>query len=71
MNAQQIQAEREAFEQQRLDLIEQRRQEILRKGKTLGYRVKETKENGQIRMVLVTDCLRLDYVPYTISRPSS
>ena len=48
-----IQAEREAFEQQRQDLIEERRQEILQKAKTLGYRVKETKENGQIRMVLV------------------
>jgi len=48
-----IQAEREAFEQQRQDLIQERRQEILQKAKTLGYRVKETKENGQIRMVLV------------------
>jgi phenylalanyl-tRNA synthetase alpha subunit len=48
-----IQAEREAFEQQRQDLIEERRQEILQKAKTLGYRVKETSENGQIRMVLV------------------
>ena len=48
-----IQAEREAFEQQRQDLIEERRQEVLQKAKTLGYRVKETKENGQIRMVLV------------------
>jgi phenylalanyl-tRNA synthetase alpha subunit len=48
-----IQAEREAFEKQRQDLIEERRQEILQKAKTLGYRVKETKENGQIRMVLV------------------
>jgi phenylalanyl-tRNA synthetase alpha subunit len=48
-----IQAEREAFEQQRQDLIEERRQEILQKAKTLGYRVKETKENGQIRLVLV------------------
>jgi len=48
-----IQAEREAFEAQRQGLIEQRRQEILEKAKTLGYRVKETKQNGQIRMVLV------------------
>ena len=48
-----VQAEREAFEQQRHDLIEERRQEILQKAKTLGYRVKETKENGQIRMALV------------------
>ena len=48
-----VRAEREAFESQRLMLIEQRRQEILEKAKTLGYRVKETKENGQLRMVLV------------------
>ena len=48
-----IKAQHEAFEQQRLNLIEERRQEILQKAKTLGYRVKETKENGQIRMVLV------------------
>ena len=48
-----IKAQREAFEQQRQTLIEERRQEILQKAKTLGYRVKETKENGQIRMVLV------------------
>ena len=48
-----IKAQREAFEQQRQNLIEGRRQEILQKAKTLGYRVKETKENGQIRMVLV------------------
>jgi len=48
-----IKAQREAFEQQRQNLIEERRQEILDKAKTLGYRVKETNENGQIRMVLV------------------
>jgi hypothetical protein len=48
-----VRAEREAFEAQRQGLIEQRRQEILEKAKTLGYRVKETKQNGQIRMVLV------------------
>ena len=48
-----VRTEREAFEAQRQGLIEQRRQEILEKAKTLGYRVKETKENGQIRMVLV------------------
>ena len=48
-----IQAKREAFEQQRQDLIQERRQEILQKAKTLGYKVKETSENGQIRMVLV------------------
>ena len=46
-------AEREAFESQRQQLIEQRRQEVLEKAKTLGYRVKQTEENGQIRMVLV------------------
>ena len=48
-----VRAEREAFEAQRQGLIEQRRQEILEKAETLGYRVKETKQNGQIRMVLV------------------
>ena len=48
-----VRAEREAFESQRLKLIEQRRQEVLEKAKALGYRVKETKENGQLRMVLV------------------
>ena len=31
----------------------QRKQEILEKAKTLGYRVKQTEQNGQIRMVLV------------------
>lgn len=48
-----IKAQREAFENQRLELIEQRKQEILEKAKTLGYRVKQTEQNGQIRMVLV------------------
>ena len=48
-----IQAQREAFENQRLELIEQRKHEILEKAKTLGYRVKQTEQNGQIRMVLV------------------
>jgi hypothetical protein len=48
-----VRAEREAFETQRQGLIEQRRQEILEKAKTLGYRVKQTQQNGQIRMVLV------------------
>ena len=48
-----IQAQREAFENQRLEFIEQRKQEILEKAKTLGYRVKQTEQNGQIRMVLV------------------
>ena len=48
-----IQAQREAFENQRQELIEQRKQEILEKAKTLGYRVKQTEQNGQIRMVLV------------------
>jgi replicative DNA helicase len=48
-----IQAQREAFENQRLELIEQRKQEILEKAKALGYRVKQTEQNGQIRMVLV------------------
>ena len=48
-----IQTQREAFENQRLELIEQRKQEILKKAKTLGYRVKQTEQNGQIRMVLV------------------
>ena len=48
-----IQAQREAFENQRWELIEQRKQEILEKAKALGYRVKQTEQNGQIRMVLV------------------
>ena len=48
-----IQAQREAFENQRLELIEQRKQEILEKAKTLGYKVKQTEQNGQLRMVLV------------------
>ena len=38
---------------QRLELIEQRKQEILEKAKTLGYKVKQTEQNGQLRMVLV------------------
>ena len=48
-----IRQEREAFENQRKELIEQRKQEILEKAKALGYRVKQTEQNGQIRMVLV------------------
>ena len=48
-----VRTEREAFESQRQKLIEERRQEILEKAKTLGYRVKQTEQNGQIRMVLV------------------
>jgi len=48
-----VRAEREAFESQRRQLIEERRQEILEKANSLGYRVKQTEENGQIRMVLV------------------
>ena len=48
-----IQTQREAFENQRLELIQQRKQEILKKAKALGYRVKQTEQNGQIRMVLV------------------
>ena len=48
-----VRAEREAFESQRQQLIEERRQEILEKAEALGYRVKQTEESGQIRMVLV------------------
>lgn len=48
-----IQAQREEFENQRLELIEQRKQEILEKAKNLGYKVKQSEQNGQIRMVLV------------------
>ena len=48
-----IRLEREAFENQRLELIEQRKQEILEKAKKLGYKVKQTEQNGQTRMVLV------------------
>ena len=48
-----IQAQREAFENQRLELIEKRKQEILEKAKALGYKVKQTEQNGQLRMVLV------------------
>ena len=48
-----IRQERKAFENQRKELIEQRKQEILEKAKALGYRVKQTEQNGQIRMVLV------------------
>ena len=48
-----IREERQAFEQQRQELIEQRRQEIHEKAKAMGYKVKETKESGQLRLVLV------------------
>jgi type II secretory pathway component PulC len=48
-----IREERQAFEQQRQELIEQRRQEIHEKAKALGYKVKETRESGQVRLVLV------------------
>ena len=39
--------------EQRQELIEQRRQEIHEKAKAMGYKVKETKESGQVRLVLV------------------
>jgi len=48
-----IQAEREAFELQRRTLINERKKEIILKAKKLGYRVKPTEENGQVRRVLV------------------
>ena len=48
-----LKAEREAFESQRQQLIEERRQEIHQKAKAMGYRVKESVQNGQVRLVLV------------------
>ena len=48
-----IRMEREAFEQQRISLIEERKAEIREKARSLGYKVKESVENGQVRMVLV------------------
>ena len=48
-----IQRERLAFEQQRQNLIQERKSEIRTKAEALGYRVKEREENGQVRLVLV------------------
>ena len=48
-----IRKEREMFEQQRISLIEERKAEIREKARSLGYKVKESVENGQVRMVLV------------------
>ena len=45
--------ERRQLEAQRLELIQTRREEILQRAKAMGYRVKESKTNGQIRLVLV------------------
>ena len=45
--------ERRQMEAQRLELIQTRREEILQRAKAMGYRVKESKTNGQIRLVLV------------------
>ena len=45
--------ERRQMEAQRLELIQTRREEILQRAKAMGYRVMESKTNGQIRLVLV------------------
>ena len=48
-----IQQERTAMETERKALIETRKATVIKQAKALGYRVKETVQNGEVRLVLV------------------
>ena len=48
-----IQQERAAMEAEREALIETRKATVIKQAKALGYRVKETVQNGEVRLVLV------------------
>ena len=48
-----IQQERAAMESERKALIETRKATVIKQAKALGYRVKETVQNGKVRLVLV------------------
>jgi len=48
-----IQQERAAMETERKALIEARKTTVIKQAKALGYRVKETVQNGEVRLVLV------------------
>ncbi len=48
-----IQKERAAMETERKTLIETRKATVIKQAKALGYRVKETVQNGEVRLVLV------------------
>ncbi|HII86613.1 MAG TPA: hypothetical protein HA268_01520 [Candidatus Poseidoniaceae archaeon] len=48
-----IQQERAAMETERKALIETRKATVIKQAKALGYRVKETVQNGEVRLVLV------------------
>ncbi|MDB2672059.1 hypothetical protein N9Y75_04320 [Candidatus Poseidoniales archaeon] len=45
--------ERMAMEEERKALIETRRATVIKQAKALGYRVKESVQNGEVRLVLV------------------
>ncbi|MBL6882363.1 MAG: hypothetical protein ISR08_05160 [Candidatus Poseidoniaceae archaeon] len=45
--------ERLAMEEERKALIETRRATVIKQAKALGYRVKESVQNGEVRLVLV------------------
>lgn len=48
-----IQQERTAMETERKALVETRKATVIKQAKALGYRVKETVQNGEVRLVLV------------------
>ena len=48
-----IQQERTTMEIERQALIETRKATVIKQAKALGYRVKETVQNGEVRLVLV------------------
>ena len=48
-----LRQERLAMEEERKTLIETRRATVIKQAKALGYRVKESVQNGEVRLVLV------------------
>ena len=48
-----LRQERLAMEEERKALIETRRATVIKQAKALGYRVKESVQNGEVRLVLV------------------
>ena len=48
-----LRQERLAMEEERKALIETRRENVIKQAKALGYRVKESVQNGEVRLVLV------------------
>lgn len=48
-----LEEERRRLEEERLRLVESQRQAVYERAKKMGYQVKETRESGTIRLVLV------------------